>query len=64
MGIKWDKEADIFGFTADTTQPGILTKRKMLAYINATFDALGWTRPWMISAKLIFGQVCQGDDLG
>ena len=54
FGIKW-----AFGFTADTIQPAILTKRKLLAYINATFDVLGWTGPWMISSKLIFGQVCK-----
>ena len=59
LGIRWDKEADTFGVTADTTQPNILTKRKLLAYINATFDVLGLTGPWMISSKLIFGQVCQ-----
>ena len=59
LGIKWDKEADTFGVTVDTTQPDILTKRKLLAYINATFDVLGLTGPWMISSKLIFGQVCK-----
>ena len=59
LGITWNKEADTFGVTADTTQPDVLTKRKLLAFINSTFDVLGWTGPWMISAKLIFGQVCK-----
>ena len=41
LGIQWNKTLDTFSVTADVTAPPILTKRKILAYINATFDPLG-----------------------
>ena len=59
LGTAWDKSADTFSVTVDTTEPTTLTKRKLLAYINGTFDVLGWAGPWTITAKLIFAQVCE-----
>ena len=59
LGIQWDKTEDHFRVNCDTSQPEILTKRKMLASINATFDPLGWAGPYQITAKLLFGEVCR-----
>ena len=58
LGTSWNKIKDTFSVTADVTAPSTLTKRKLLAHINGTFDVLGWAAPWMITAKLIFAQVC------
>ena len=35
-----------------------ITKRKIIAAINGVYDVLGWTSLVLITAKLIFGEIC------
>ena len=36
-----------------------LTKRKVLSHINSVFDMHGWAAPLMVTAKLIFSEICK-----
>ena len=60
LGTPWDKSEDKLAVSIDcclkTQRP--LTKRKMITAINSVYDALGWSSPVMITAKLLFGEVC------
>ena len=61
LGISWDKQGDKLeiNFAECVNANKQLTKRKRVSIINSVFDILGWTSPIMISAKLLFGQVCK-----
>ena len=58
LGIGWNKQEDILTIDAKLSHNETLTKRKILAAINAVFDPLQWTAPFMITAKLIFSEIC------
>ena len=60
LGIEWDKEKDTLSinFGPLLTTISNVTKRKMLAFINGVYDVLGWVAPVMISAKILFSEVC------
>ena len=58
LGIQWDKENDTLSVSADIPSGDLLTKRKVLSAINSVYDVLGWASPLMVSAKLIFSEIC------
>ena len=58
LGIQWDKENDTLSVSADIPSGNLLTKRKVLSAINLVYDVLGWSSPFMVSAKLIFSEIC------
>ena len=35
-----------------------VTKRQMLAFVDGLYDLLGWVAPVMITAKILFSEVC------
>ena len=58
LGIPWNKQNDTLTIDAKPSEDKTLTKRKTLAAINAVFDPLQWTAPFMLTAKLIFSDIC------
>ena len=60
LGVPWDKKTDVMTINFDTCievqKP--ITKRKVIAAINSVYDILGWSSPVMITAKLIFVEIC------
>ena len=60
LGLAWNKTSDEFQVSFDSclhfTNP--ITKRKMISAINSVYDVLGWAAPVIITAKIIFGEVC------
>jgi len=58
LGITWNKPQDTLAVSATTNIEETLTKRKVLSVINGVFDPLQWTAPFMITAKLIFSEIC------
>ena len=60
LGVTWDKTEDMFqvGFKSCLSAEASVTKRKMLGIINGVFDILGWASPVIITAKILFSEVC------
>jgi hypothetical protein len=58
LGITWNKPQDTLAVSAITNPEETLTKRKVLSVVNGVYDPLQWTAPFMITAKLIFSEVC------
>ena len=60
LGLSWDKSQDIMTVSLEpcTKVMEPITKRKIIAAINGVYDVLGWTSPVLITAKLIFGEIC------
>ena len=58
LGIEWNKKHDTMSVTAGIKPTEVLTKRKVLSAINSVFDVLGWASPLMVTAKLIFSEIC------
>ncbi len=60
LGVPWDKKTDVMTINFDTCiklqKP--ITKRKVIAAINSVYDILGWSSPVMITANLIFVEIC------
>ena len=61
LGITWHKQNDTLSVCAQIQPSDILTKRKVLSAINSVYDVLGWVSPFMITAKLIFSEICSGE---
>eukprot|EP00795_Rhopilema_esculentum_P008342 gene8342-14309_t len=63
LGIPWNKKNDELTISlsrcAETGNDGVLTKRKMLSVINGVFDPLGLASAVIITAKLLYSQVCK-----
>ncbi len=59
LGIQWDTNVDTFSVMADIPVDKQLTKRKVLSHINSVFDMHGWAAPLMVTAKLIFSEICK-----
>ena len=63
LGIPWNKKSDELTISlsrcADTGNEGVLTKRKMLSVINGVFDPLGLASSVIITAKILYSQVCK-----
>ena len=61
LGITWHKQNDTLSVCAQIQSSEILTKRKVLSAINSVYDVLGWASPFMITAKIIFSEICSGE---
>ena len=63
LGIPWNKRKDeltiSFSKCTERQGDGFLTKRKMLSTINGIFDPLGLASPVIITAKILYSQLCQ-----
>ena len=63
LGITWNKKDDELTISlsrcAETGNEGVLTKRKMLSVINGVFNPLGLASAVIITAKLLYSQVCK-----
>ena len=60
LGLPWDKKIDVvtinFASCIEVTKP--IAKRKVIAAINSVYDILGWSSPVLITAKIIFAEIC------
>ena len=60
LGLPWDKKIDVmtinFASCIEVMKP--ITKRKVIAAINSVYDILGWSSPVLITAKIIFAEIC------
>ena len=59
LGVTWDKTDGMFqvDFKSFLLADTPLTKT-MLEIINAVFGILGWASPVMITAKILFSELC------
>ena len=60
LGIPWNKTEDTVAvdFSPHSETNGPITKRKVLASINRVYDLHGWVAPVMITAKILFSELC------
>eukprot|EP00794_Sanderia_malayensis_P012513 gene12513-13797_t len=60
LGIPWNKTEDTVkvDFSPLSETNGPITKRKVLASINSIYDLHGWVAPVMITAKILFSELC------
>eukprot|EP00794_Sanderia_malayensis_P017860 gene17860-19641_t len=60
LGIPWNKTEDTVkvNFSPLSETNGPITKRKVLASINSVYDLHGWVAPVMITAKILFSELC------
>eukprot|EP00794_Sanderia_malayensis_P020989 gene20989-23041_t len=60
LGIPWNKTEDTVkvDFSPLSETNGPITKRKVLASINSVYDLHGWVAPVMITAKILFSELC------
>ena len=60
LGLPWNKKIDVmkinFASCIEVMKP--ITKRKVIAAINSVYDILGWSSPVLITAKIIFAEIC------
>ncbi|CAB3991801.1 Hypothetical predicted protein [Paramuricea clavata] len=60
LGLPWNKKTDAMTINFETCievkKP--VTKRKVIGAINSVYDILGWSSPIIITAKIIFAEIC------
>ena len=60
LGLEWNPQKDCFSFTCLTVTRGlVVTKRIILSFIARSFDPLGFSAPFIMSAKIMFQQLWQ-----
>ena len=58
LGLEWRPQEDCFSFNCLTVSPGLfVTKPVVLSFIARTFDPLGFSAPFIMSAKIMFQQL-------
>ena len=53
LGVRWDAEKDVLGFSHSEVQQGTVTKRSLLSIIARLFDPLSLLAPFTIRAKIL-----------
>lgn len=62
MGFKHKTADSVRTETNSDVSPNLLTKRKVLSYISAIFDPMGFVAPVTLHGKLLMRQVTEYTD--
>ena len=63
LGLQWIIKEDYFTFSS-RLDPKPFTKRGILSTVCSLYDPLGFVAPFLLLAKRILREVCQGNSLG
>lgn len=57
LGLRWNPQADIIGFSNEVTDHADLTKRNVLSEVQRIFDPLGILSPIILNGKLLMQDI-------
>ena len=63
LGVSWDRKNNVFSFPLEElvkrSKVEKITKRAVLSVISSLFDPVGIISPVMVSAKILFQDICK-----
>ena len=58
VGVHWNVERDEFVFKIQVKDK-LLTRRRLLSIVSSIYDPLGFTAPFVLSAKIVLQDLCR-----